>query len=288
MEKAEVASLLEVQVSGGATVRDVEAAAVELGRSGAARDAVVDLVSLGVTKLAWRDSPLEDWHAAGRIGQSEIMRANAATTRLVRRVISTRLPDDWWRWDDCFGLRTGAMLLFTSMASELTSLARRLPDGRTLAELAPTRQQLGEYSRVVRDCRDRWFELTSHFGLRVVVVMLARRGLASCQRWWLHPSWPHLVDGFVTIGNTSTTGGLVGSGRVREALLAGPDTLTRAEAIACFRAGISGIVVNRAASRRKVERPRFLSLLEPEPLPRAGRVLVTGVGTGGSRERGAP
>jgi hypothetical protein len=49
-----------------------------------ARDIVVDLAALGVTRLAWLDSLVEDWHILGRLRPSELMRANAAVTRLVR------------------------------------------------------------------------------------------------------------------------------------------------------------------------------------------------------------
>jgi hypothetical protein len=45
---------------------------------------VLDLASIGITNGTWRNSPLEDWHAQGRIDDGGMLRANVATTKLVR------------------------------------------------------------------------------------------------------------------------------------------------------------------------------------------------------------
>jgi hypothetical protein len=39
------------------------------------RRALVGLAAVGIAKLAWRNSPVEDWHSVWyrRIGQSEMM-----------------------------------------------------------------------------------------------------------------------------------------------------------------------------------------------------------------------
>jgi hypothetical protein len=41
---------------------------------------MMDLAAVAMVRLAWRDGPVEDWHKEGHICNSEMMRANAATT----------------------------------------------------------------------------------------------------------------------------------------------------------------------------------------------------------------
>jgi hypothetical protein len=62
------------------------------GRVGLALDderQVLDLAAVAIARLAWRDSPVEDWHAApaNRIGDADLMRANVAVTRDVRTLL---------------------------------------------------------------------------------------------------------------------------------------------------------------------------------------------------------
>src|SRR5690606_23630067 len=47
---------------------------------------VLDLAALAIARLAWRNSPVEDWHAApdSRISDAEMMRATTSITRHVR------------------------------------------------------------------------------------------------------------------------------------------------------------------------------------------------------------
>jgi hypothetical protein len=52
---------------------------------------VLDLASIGITNGTWRNSPLEDWHAQGRIDDGGMLRANVATTKLVREVFDDYL-----------------------------------------------------------------------------------------------------------------------------------------------------------------------------------------------------
>jgi hypothetical protein len=67
-------------------------ACVQLGFDPDDGERVKDLAAVAVTRLAWRDSPVEDWHSIRfrRIGDGEMMRANAATTRLVREILADR------------------------------------------------------------------------------------------------------------------------------------------------------------------------------------------------------
>lgn len=110
------------------------------GADPAARGVLADLIAVGVARTAWRDGPVEDWHAGpdSRISDAEMMRSNAAMTRLVRDVLRTWLPPAWWDWDAHEGLRTGAVMSWSMISRELTQRGLILPDGRTLGELAAT------------------------------------------------------------------------------------------------------------------------------------------------------
>jgi hypothetical protein len=124
---------------------DVDLAAAQLGRDPLIRDALIDLAALGVARSTWRQGPVEDWHIAGRIGQVEMMRANAATSRHVRSLLAELLPERWWTWNAQTGLHADALLLWSVLAREIGSVDRGLPDGRTVAELAPDDEQTVEY-----------------------------------------------------------------------------------------------------------------------------------------------
>jgi hypothetical protein len=144
---------------------DVDLAAAQLGRDPLTRDALIDLAALGITRSAWRQGPVEDWHVAGRIGQVEMMRANAATSRHVRSLLSELLPERWWTRNAQASRHTDALLLWSVLAREIGSVDRRLPDGRTVAELAPDEEQAGEYRNNVLWCRARWLACTAEYGL---------------------------------------------------------------------------------------------------------------------------
>jgi hypothetical protein len=70
-------------------------AARHLGVNPQVRAQVLDLASVAIARLAWRDSPVEGWHADpdSRISDPELMRANAATTRLTRRILELHVPE---------------------------------------------------------------------------------------------------------------------------------------------------------------------------------------------------
>lgn len=52
---------------------------------------VLNLAAIGITNGTWRNSPLEDWHGEGRIHDGGMLRANVATTKLVRGVLTDHL-----------------------------------------------------------------------------------------------------------------------------------------------------------------------------------------------------
>ncbi|WP_131770453.1 hypothetical protein [Candidatus Protofrankia californiensis] len=61
--------------------------------------ALIDLAAVTVTRMAWRDGPVEDWHAGpeSQLGDAEMMRANAATTPGARPSGHVVRQDSWHR-----------------------------------------------------------------------------------------------------------------------------------------------------------------------------------------------
>jgi hypothetical protein len=64
-------------------------AARQVGVNPQDRAEVLDLAAVAITRLTWRDSQVEDRHADpdSRISDPELMRANAATTRLTHSLL---------------------------------------------------------------------------------------------------------------------------------------------------------------------------------------------------------
>lgn len=121
--------------------------------------AVLDLAAVGAVKIAWRDSPVEDWQAGleNRIEDSDMMQANAATTRLVR--------DHLHRQHSAAGglLRSALRLpgsepveLFSEICIMIADLHRPLPNGLTLPELAPDNDVVDEFVDHVQACGLLW------------------------------------------------------------------------------------------------------------------------------------
>jgi hypothetical protein len=122
--------------------------------------AVLNLAAVGAVKIAWRDSPVEDWQAdpESLIKDSDMMQANAATTRLVR--------DHLHRQHSAAGdglLRSASRLpgsepveLFSEICTMIADLHRRLPNGLTLPELAPDNDVVDEFVEHVQACGLLW------------------------------------------------------------------------------------------------------------------------------------
>lgn len=206
-----------------------------------------------------------------------MMRANAATTRMVRELLDTSSPGDWWAWDKRSGLRAGAVMLFSTIGGWIGDRQRRLPDGRAVSELTATEESLDEYLRHVRRCRDRWLALTGDFGLRTVLVMLACEAVWHCRRWWLVPTWPVMVEALLArtgdmpreLGrcychaDSRDERNRVSPDVLRARLLAGPDRLDPELARWC-EAGLARIGLDEAGIRKRAVRPSYLALLDPE------------------------
>jgi len=225
-------------------------AAACLGIDLADASEIQDLVAVAIARLAWRDGPVENWHRVCRISNSEMMRANAATTRLLRDVLATARVGVGA--GDAVG-QVGEM--FGAVARVLADPQRRLPDGRTLAELAGDAVQLGAFQRNVRMFCTRWNTVADRYGASETMALLAIYAGRWCWRWWLAPGWLNVVDEYIRRLDDPTrwvepamtwhvaTAGAPDLGGVvlRARLLVGPDQLTAADAAQCFWTGLGGL-----------------------------------------------
>src|SRR6266511_1540308 len=114
---------------------------------------VLDLAAVGIVNSAWRNSPVEDWHAGdGPLTDGEMLRVNAHTTWRVREVVR--------RWRAEMGLTARSPMaavdgldtdhvgwLAVRIFRWLVNPGRRLPTGVTLADLAGA--DLGEFTEHV-------------------------------------------------------------------------------------------------------------------------------------------
>lgn len=225
------------------------------------RRALVDLAAVGVAKLAWRNGPVEDWHSVRyrRIGQREMMRANASATRLVRDLLEPRIRAEQGPADDGRRPDVDARALFEQIGSAVADPDRRLPDGRALSEFAPSQDQFRHFCMDVQGhCRE-WTLQAEEYGLhRVTLALACEAGTGLCRRWWLGPDWPAIVEEFVArlddprrwedqtmIDWTSRLErpvDLPGHCTLRALLLNGPDLLTAEWADYCLRAGLGAII----------------------------------------------
>lgn len=239
----------------GALARE---AARKLGFNPDDRSKLADLAAVAIARLAWRDSPVEDWHAAPqrRISDSELMRASAAVTRAVRDLLVAELPPSPWP-RGAPGAGDDADRVFAHIARLLSEPSRCLPDGRTLADLAPSRQDLTAFARHVEEHARWWADLAAGHGLHELVLVLACHAALRCRRWWLAPDWPYVISEFA--GRVDEYPGQVnaehathaqsmepppdvaGGSELRDLLAAGPDRLTAELALYCLRAGLGDL-----------------------------------------------
>jgi hypothetical protein len=166
--------------------------------------AVLDLAAIGITNGTWRNSPLEDWHGAGRIRDGGMLRANVATTKLVRSVLGDHLDDTFAdAGEEFIATKDFAALdtdfiddLFADMFEWLSDPGRVLPDGRTLGQLA------GEDLEELVDHMDRALggiaASAERHGLDLALQRAAVHGGLACAHWWGTPWWPGIVAEFLT------------------------------------------------------------------------------------------
>ena len=182
---------------------------------------IVDLAAIGITNGTWRNSPLEDWHGAGRIHDGGMLRANDVV--LLEFVVPTEMAgsareperrDPAWDLDDhlddafadasegFFATEDLAALdsdftdeLFADVFESLSNPDRVLPDGRTLGQLA------GEELDELVDHMDRALggiaASAERHGFDFTLQRAAVHGGLACAHWWGTPWWPEVVAGFL-------------------------------------------------------------------------------------------
>lgn len=246
------------------------------------RSAVLDLAAVGAVKVAWRDSPVEDWHAdsENRIWDSDMMRANVAMTRLVRELLHTHaaaagglLPSDS-RWPG-----SEPVEMFGEICTVISDPHRLLPDGRSLAELAPDQGELDLFVEHVRACGRGWTGLARFHSVEAVVLALAVLGVQRCRHWWLAPGWPEVVEEFMRCLKcpdrwyhpviTAAAAGvarpveLADDDELRRRLEAGPDLLSAEHAAYCVQAGLNAAFRIHVGALDRSEWTRLAEVLEP-------------------------
>jgi hypothetical protein len=164
---------------------------------------VLKLAAIGITNGTWRNSPLEDRHAEGRIHDGLMLRTNVATTKLVRDVLTDQFgaiiggegvpliaTEDLGDLEADFSDE-----LFMRLFERLSDPTRVLPDGRSLRQLA------GQDLDDLVDHMDRTLggiaaDADRH-GLDFAMQRTAAHGGLACAHWWGTPWWPDIVTEFL-------------------------------------------------------------------------------------------
>jgi hypothetical protein len=233
---------------------------------------LLDSAAVGIVKHSWRNSPWEDAHAdpASPLTDGEMMRSNAATTRLVREFLRDFFRDSFEvdvpsagtvRISDSGTLAAGMLPLDEcdflddfddgdSLADSMLSplfvalTSRVLPCGYTVREVAA--ELYPELEDHVAANLNHFAEITDRHSLRAALYLKAKA--AEFERWWLGPDWSDVVDALAAViaepehhhWDIRGYPELVGRpGRCRDieqlavVLIQGPDRLSAAEAEWC-------------------------------------------------------
>ena len=247
---------------------------------------LVNLASVGIVLHAWRNSPLEDAHTSpwSPLSDGEMMRTNAASTRLTREMLATfctevldvSLPmlssaptrEATLLLEDCDSLDEfdDVDLLIDELLNPLSvAFTRRvLPCGYTVAEA--TGEFFEDLVEHVATKLDQFAFVAEEFGLREALYLKAAAG--DGQDWWLTPAWPESVGALeVVLSDPDHRHWKIGGypdhntrpdrctdiPQLAAALRDGPDRLTAAEAAWCV--NTAAIRFARSRVRRDHLRP---------------------------------
>ncbi|MFD9935556.1 hypothetical protein ACFWZ6_20740 [Streptomyces massasporeus] len=190
---------------------------------------LLDLVAIGITNGAWRNSCVENWHAEGRLSDGDMMRINSYTTDAVRRRLK-----GWCIEAGITSASSSALegtdvedvdVLVGRIFRWLTNGERRLPTGMTLGELARSREDLEEYEdhadRALSDFTGQMEDKGVRFGL----LRTACHGALACSQWWAHPTWPERVERFIRVLDDATEPHWGSNGERRERLSVEPPSV---------------------------------------------------------------
>ncbi|MFC5662947.1 hypothetical protein ACFP3U_08105 [Kitasatospora misakiensis] len=189
--------------------------------------ALLDVLAIGITNGAWRNSCVENWHAEGRLSDGDMMRVNSHTTHGVRQ----RLRG----WTREFGVITSdgftgltvddADALGYRLFRWLTNPARKLATGAMLGDLARTEADLDEYMEHADQSLRGFVAQMEDKGVRFGLLRTACHGALACQQWWGHPTWPARVDQFMAMLDNPEDANWGPDAEYRERLLPEPPTL---------------------------------------------------------------
>lgn len=163
---------------------------------------VLDLAAAGFVNNAWRNSPVENWHASGgRLRDGDMLRINSHTTNRVRDIVRR------WRTDCRIDAQSPTSTLDTLDLDAIDSLIakiyrwlidprRKLPIGLTLADIAG--HDLDEYADHAAETLGGMIELAEERSIHFAFWRTAAHGELACRHWWGTPTWPGLIDRFLT------------------------------------------------------------------------------------------
>lgn len=163
---------------------------------------------LGLERLMWRNTVLEDWHAGpdSRLHDSDMFRANTDTTRIIHSALwgafADRLIDPVLVAGSAFDAGDVEVLAsaFQQIMEDAFDPDRVLPHGPTLGELARTEEEFDELWRHAMAQTEALEEQADLRGVHVILMFLALKGYAS-RSHWLAPDWPKKVDVFMAIAS---------------------------------------------------------------------------------------
>ncbi|MEU6212800.1 hypothetical protein ABZ891_23235 [Streptomyces sp. NPDC047023] len=153
-------------------------------------DALLWLAATRITLAVWRNTPVENWHAGkSPLHDGTMMRINAATTRVVRSMLSF----DHVNW--------------IGLGLAIINPSRALPTGQSVLELglachnpddpaheADPREELAEMAQDAIAWGRAHCLREKEFGLRTLIEFFC----ASDNGWFGTPSWGRIVDRFAT------------------------------------------------------------------------------------------
>ncbi|WP_432127793.1 hypothetical protein [Streptomyces sp. bgisy082] len=223
-------------------------------------DALLWLAATRITLALWRNTPVENWHAGkSPLHDGTMMRINAATTRIVRSMLSF----DHVNW--------------IAVGLAIVNPSRVLPTGQSVLELGlachnpddpahevDPREDLAEMAQGAIDWGRTYLLHEKEFGLRTLIEFFC----AFDNGWFGAPSWGRIVDRFLTAVDdrenahwrmhrdepwfdewfTNRPADIVDTTEFRRLLHAGPDLLSEEAAEWCVEGAIGYICQDDHAS----------------------------------------
>ncbi|MGO9078607.1 MAG: hypothetical protein ACLQDY_06140 [Streptosporangiaceae bacterium] len=161
---------------------------------------ILELAALGLVSSAWRNTSVENWHAAGRLHDGDMLRINSHASWRVRQLLS--------RWRTEMGLGPDALAEsldeidsedFRWLAGRIYQWVvnphRRLPTGATLRDVA--QGNLADLENDADQALSAFVYQGEDRGIGFAFCRAAAHGGLACRHWWGHPAWTRLVGRFL-------------------------------------------------------------------------------------------